>query len=257
MQFVIMHKTNANWEAGAIPSAELIARVGKLLAKLADAGVLIDAEGLRASSQGVRLRFSGGVRTVINGPFAGDNELPAGFSIVRARSLEEAIEWATRQANVLGDVEIDIRPVTEAWDIGMQPKPEDVTTRRYMVLRKATAATEAAVAPSPAERAGLERLFDETTRTGVHLISHTLRPSARGRRYKNTHDGISVMDGPFTESKELIAGYVVVSAESLEDADGWARAYIRTVDADEVDLRQIADPEQRFNSTESSATLQS
>jgi len=139
MRFIIMHKTNAHWEAGAIPSAELIGRVGTLLGHLAEAGVLSAAEGLRASSEGVRLRFSSGTRTVITGPFDRGNELPAGFSIVRVRSLEEATDWASEQAKVLGDIEIDIRPVTEPWDIGMGRKPANLTTRRYMVLRKATA----------------------------------------------------------------------------------------------------------------------
>ncbi len=67
----------------------------------------------------------------------------------------------------------------------------------------------------------------------------TLRPSARGRRYKNTRDGIRVIDGPFTESKELIAGYVIVQAESLDDAARWATRYLDVVEADEVDLREL------------------
>ena len=149
------------------------------------------------------------------------------------------MEWASRQAAVLGDVEIDIRPVTEAWDIGMIPKPEDVTTRRYMALRKATADSEAGVPLSPKQQAELERLIDETKRTGVHLATETLRPSARGRRYKNSRDGVRTMDGPFTESKELIAGYVIVSAESLEDAARCAMRYIAAVEADEVDLLEL------------------
>ena len=239
MRFIIMHKTNAHWEAGAIPSSELIARVGTLLGDLAKAGVLLGGEGLRASSEGVRLRFSGGTRTVINGPFDRGDELPAGFSIVRVRSLEEAIEWASRQATVLGDVEIDIRPVTDPWDIGMAPKPANLTTRRYMVLRKATAATEAGVAPSSGQRAALSQLIEETTRTSVHLVTESMRPSAKGRRYKNSRHGITVSDGPFSESKELIGGYVVVQVESLEDADRWARRYLDTVEADEVDLREL------------------
>src|SRR6187401_3016451 len=97
MRFIIMHTTNAHWESGAIPGPELIARVGTLLGEMAQAGVLLGAEGLRASAHGVRLKFAAGTRTVINGPFEGDNELAAGFSILRTRSLEEAIEWATRQ----------------------------------------------------------------------------------------------------------------------------------------------------------------
>jgi hypothetical protein len=239
MRFMIMHKTNAHWEAGAIPSPELIAQVGVLIGELAKANVLLGAEGLRASSHGVRLKFSGGARTVTKGPFAGDNELPAGFSILRVGSLDEAIEWASRQAAVLGDVEIDIRPVTEAWDIGMIPKPDNVTTRRYMALRKATADSEADVPLSPKQRAEMARLIDETQRTGVHLATETLRPSVRGRRYRNSRDGVRVTDGPFTESKELVAGYVIVSAASLEDAARWATRYIDAVEADEVDLREV------------------
>jgi len=239
MRFIIMHKTDARWEAGAIPSRELIARVGALIGELTKANVLLGAEGLRASSHGVRLRFSGGMRTVSKGPFKGENELPSGFSILRVESLEEAIEWASRQAAVLGDVEIDIRPVTEAWDIGMMPKPNNVTTQRYMALRKATAASEAGVELSPKQQAEMARLIDETQRTGVHLATEAIRPSARGRRYKNSRDGVRMTDGPFTESKELIAGYVMVSAESLEDAARWAMRYIEAVEADEVDLREL------------------
>jgi hypothetical protein len=239
MRFAIMHTTDARWESGESPGPELIARVGALLGGLAKAGALLGGEGLRATSEGVRLRFADGTRTVINGPFEGDNELPAGFSILRTRSLEDAIEWATRQADVLGDGEIDIRPVTEPSDIGMAAAPADVSTRRYMVLRKAGPSTEAGEAPSARQRTELGRLIDETTRSGIHILTETMRPSRRGRRYKNSRDGVSVYDGPFIETKELLAGYVIVAAASLEDAGRWAREYLRAVEADEVDVREL------------------
>jgi len=214
--------------------------VGALLGELGKARKLLGAEGLRATAEGVRVRFSSGTRSVVYGPFTGDHELPAGFSILRAPSLEAAIEWATRQAEVLGDVEVDIRPVTEPWDIGMAPKPEAVTTRRYMVLRKATSATEAGEAPTPEQRLALSRLIEETTRgTCVQLATETMRPSRRGRRYKNSRNGVSMFDGPFAESKELIAGYVIVSAESLDAAGGLVMKYLTAVEADEVDLREL------------------
>jgi hypothetical protein len=239
MRFIIMHKTNAHWEAGAIPTPELIGRVGGLLGQIAKAGALLAGEGLRPSSEGVRLTFSSGTKSVTNGPFERGNELPAAFSIVRTGSLDEAVEWASRQARVLGDGEVDIRPVTEPWDIGIGSRPPEITTRRYMVLRKATAATEAGIAPSSAQRAELARLVEETAPENVHLATETMRPSARGRRYKNSTNGVSVVDGPFTESKELIGGYVIVSAESLDAAGRWAAQYIDVVQADEVDLRQL------------------
>jgi hypothetical protein len=239
MQFIIMHKTSAQWEAGAIPSPELIARVENLLGALAKANVLLGGEGLRASSEGVRVTFSGGTRTIAKGPFTGEHELPAGFSIIRAASLDEAIEWATRQATVLGDVQIDIRPVTEPWDLGMSPRPSAVTTRRYMALRKATPRTEAGVSLSPNQQREMSRLIDETGSTGVHLTTVSLRPSAKGRRYRNSREGVRVIDGPFTESKELIAGYVIVSAPSLEHAGRVATDYIDAVGAEEVDVREL------------------
>jgi len=239
MPFIIMHKTSAHWESGAVPTPTLVARVGSFLGKLKHAGVLGGGEGLRASSQGVRLIFSAGKRTVIKGPFTGNNELPAGFTIVHAASLDEAVGWATRQAAVLGDVEIDIRPVTEPWDIGLGTKPEDVTTVRYMILRKATVETEDGTAPSGVQRSGMARLIEETTRTGLPTVTATIRPSSRGRRYKNSRNGIAIMDGPFVETKELLAGYVMVSADSLDGACQWAVPYLTTVGASEVDVLEL------------------
>jgi hypothetical protein len=235
MRFMIMHKTTAHWETGAVPSPAMIARVGGLIGELATAGVFVAGEGLRPSSQGVRLRFAGGARTVIEGPYDGGNALPAGFSIVRTESIAQAIEWASRQAEAFGDVEIDIRPVTEPWDIGMAAAPDDVVTRRFMVLRKATTTTEAGTAPDSTQRAALA-LAGETPE---HVVTETMRPSARGRRYKNSRDGVSVTDGPFAESKELIGGYVIVAAASLDEAGRWAERYIACVGAQEVDVREL------------------
>ena len=66
-----------------------------------------------------------------------------------------------------------------------------------------------------------------------------MRPGSRGRRYLNASSGISAFDGPFVESKELLGGYVIVSTPSMEDADRWAREYIRAVAAREVDLLEL------------------
>jgi hypothetical protein len=108
-----------------------------------------------------------------------------------------------------------------------------------LVLRKATSSTEAEVAPSSAQRAELARLIEETTRSGVHLSTETMRPSRRGRRYLNSRDGLSVYDGPFVETKELLAGFIVVSAPSLEDAGRWAEQYVDAVGAQSVELREL------------------
>lgn len=239
MRFIIMHKTDAHWEGGALPDSDLIARVGALLGELSSAGVLQAGEGLRPSAEGVRLRFAGGACEVVPGPFGGGNELPAGFSILRAASLDEAVEWATRESEILGDVEIDIRPVTEPWDIGLDTRPANLSTRRYMVLRKATAETEAGRSLSSAARSRLSQLIEATTRTGIHLATETMAPSRKGRRYKNSSNGVTFFDGPMVETKELLGGYVIVTTASLEEACRWAEQYIDAVGAEEVDVREL------------------
>ena len=235
---MIMHRTNAHWEAGAVPGPDLLARVGRLIQRMSQAGVLESAEGLRPSSEGVRVEFASGAHRIIPGPLDGTDDLPAGFTIVRARTLDEAIEW-TRQQVSGEDAGFDIRPVTEPWDIGLADPPADLTTRRYMIVRKSTPSTEAGETPPAPQRSALARAIEEATRRGVHVATEQMRPTRRGRRYKNSRDGINVYDGPFVETKELIGGYAIVSCPSFAAADRWAREYIRDVGAEEVDLREL------------------
>ena len=124
MRFLVMHKSNEENEAGIPPSPELVEEMGKLMEESARAGVLLAAEGVHPSSRGARLSFSGGRRTVTDGPFAEAKELIAGFAVLQVDSKEDAIEWATRFADVIGDVEIEVRQVIELSDIA----PEADTT---------------------------------------------------------------------------------------------------------------------------------
>jgi hypothetical protein len=240
MRFIIIHKTTARWEAGEVPDARLIASVGALIGDLQRAGVLRAGEGLRASSLGARLTVRGGVADVVPGPFAGSNELCAGFDIIRAATLDDAIAWARELGETLGDVEVDVRPVTEAWDIGLGKKPDDVTSRRFMVLRKATTDSEAGVALPAKTRDAIQALRQRAGDT--HLAAETMRPSARGRRCKNTSGGIAFTDGPFTESKELIAGYVIIEVPSLDEATRWCARYVTVVDTAEADVFELEAP---------------
>lgn len=239
MRFMIIHTTNEHWESGAIPDQALIERVGTILGSMANAGTLLGAEGLGPSAQGVRLRFAKGERTIIQGPLTGGNELPSGFSILRVRSIEGAIEWATRQAQITGDAEVDIRPVHEPWDVGMAPRPAGLSTRRYMVLRKATPETEAGAPLAAQARSALSALIGETTQAGLYLTGETMAPSRAGRRCLNTAAGKTFYDGPFAETKELLGGFVIVSAASLDDACRWVPGYIDAVGARTVDVRTL------------------
>ena len=129
MRFLIMHKSNEETEAGVPPSKELIEGMSKLIEESSRAGVLLSAEGVHPSSKGARLSFSGGGRTVTDGPFAEAKELIAGFAIVQVKSKEEAIEWATRFADVIGDVEIEIRQVIELSDFSPENVPPEAAAR--------------------------------------------------------------------------------------------------------------------------------
>ena len=125
MRFMILLKADRNTEAGALPSQELLAAMGKYNEELAKAGVLLAGEGLQPSSKGARVKFAGEKRTVTDGPFTETKELIAGFWLFQARSKEEAIEWVKRCPNPLdGEAEIEIRQVFEAEDFGPALTPE-------------------------------------------------------------------------------------------------------------------------------------
>src|SRR4051812_41325261 len=102
MKFMVMHKASAETEAEQLPSKELIANVGALVGAAIQDGTLIDAAGLRASSQRTRIRFAGGERVVQTGPYSGQNELLSSFAMLKVKSMPEAIEWASRFAKVAG-----------------------------------------------------------------------------------------------------------------------------------------------------------
>ena len=119
MRFMMIVKANKDSEAGKMPSEELLAAMGKYNEELMKAGVLLDLSGLQPSSKGARVRFSGGKRTLIDGPFAETKELIAGYWIIQVKSREEAIEWAMRVPaphGENGEGEIEIRQFFELED---------------------------------------------------------------------------------------------------------------------------------------------
>ncbi|HEX5438010.1 MAG TPA: YciI family protein [Gemmatimonadaceae bacterium] len=120
MRFMIIGKATKESEAGVPPTAEALAAMQKYNEELVKAGILLAAEGLAASSKGARVKFSGDTRTVIDGPFAETKELIAGFTIIQAKSLEEAIEWVKRAPNLSanGEAEVEIRKVMDIEDFG-------------------------------------------------------------------------------------------------------------------------------------------
>ncbi|MEV6669355.1 YciI family protein [Streptomyces sp. NPDC051162] len=118
-RFMMIVKATEESEAGVLPTKELVAEMGQYNEQLVKAGALLAADGLKASSEGARVSFSGGRPTVTDGPFAETKELIAGFWIIQVKDRDEALEWARRVP--FQDGEIEVRPVFEPTDF-----PEDV-----------------------------------------------------------------------------------------------------------------------------------
>ena len=132
MRFMVMVKASPNSEAGVMPGPEMFEAMGKYNEALVKAGIMKAGEGLHPSSKGARVHFSGANRTVIDGPFAETKELVAGYWLWNVKSMDEAVEWVRRCPNpMIGDSDIEIRPLFEMEDFGeaMTPELRDLETR--------------------------------------------------------------------------------------------------------------------------------
>jgi hypothetical protein len=126
MKVMVIVKATKNSEAGVMPSEKLFAEMGKYNEELVKAGIMLAGDGLQPSAKGKRIKFSGGQRRVIDGPFAETKELIAGYWVWQVRSMEEAVEWARRCPDPMPgeDSELEIRPFFEAEDFGEEFTPE-------------------------------------------------------------------------------------------------------------------------------------
>jgi hypothetical protein len=125
MRVMVIIKASKDSEAGVLPSQQLLTEMGKFNEELVKAGVMLAGEGLHASSKGKRVRFSGGKRTVIDGPFAETKELIAGFWLWQVKSMDEALEWVKRCPNPHNaEGEVEVRQVFEACEFGDELTPE-------------------------------------------------------------------------------------------------------------------------------------
>lgn len=127
MRFMILVKANKDSEAGVMPEEGLIAEMAAYHEELAKAGALLEASGLQPTSKGARIKYSGGRRTLVDGPFTESKELVAGYTVIKVKSREEAMDWAMRFPAPFGEgaeAEIEIRQLFEIEDFGSSESME-------------------------------------------------------------------------------------------------------------------------------------
>jgi hypothetical protein len=217
--------------------------MGAFIGEFAESGRFIDGAGLGASKTRTRLVFRGGQCTKKRGPYAGEHELPATLLVLKVRSLDEGLGWAERYGKILVDGEIELGKVTEPWDLGLMPEPENPPLQ-LLLVDKADQATESG-GRSPQQKAALSRLRTEMTRAGVLLRTVALEPSAKARRLVFSRNDLRVVDGPFVESKELIGGFAIMELANEEEAIAMCRRYAAILGGTlEIDLRVVDQSEE-------------
>ena len=235
MRYMVMHKVDAKMEAGEPPSQTIIREMGQLVGRSLKSGIFKDGAGLHRSASRARVTFHDGKPTVVRGPYAGDNELLASFAMITTSGIEQALELAGELGEAAGRRDVEVGPVVEGWDLNGSPRPANAP-HRFLLLVKADAAFEAGAAQPKAMRT----LYDRWKRDGVLQSEATLAPSKQGARYKVVSGERRWIDGPFAESKELVAGYSILEVDSLDDAKRFTAEYAAILGDNEVDIRAVA-----------------
>ncbi len=251
MRFMMMIKSNERAEAGEMPDEKLLSAMGAYNQTLAASGALLGGEGLQASSKGMRVRYSKGEVTVVDGPFAEAKEMLAGFWLIQVKSKDEAIAWAKRVPG--GEGQIELRPLYELTDFPadaseppggwrdqeremrdnaaatVQAAPQVARqpgTTRYMLMLASDRQTESGDLPSPETLSAMGALMGELAQSGGMLSGEGLKPSKTGARVKLAGEKRTVIDGPFAEAKEMIAGYVLIQTRTISEAVDFAKRWI-------------------------------
>lgn len=239
MRFMMMHKNDPNTEAGLMPGPKLMQEMGAFIGTHAQAGRFLDGAGLRGSKERTRLTFREGKSTVKHGPYAGETELPASVLLIRVDNCEQAIGWAERYGKILGNGEIELGAVTEPWDLGMAPKPENPPLQ-LLFIEKASEAMEKEGGRTSSQKAELTRLRTEMSKAGVLVKTFDLQPSSKAKRLTFKNHQLTTVDGPFAESKELLGGFSIMELSGFEEAVALCKPYAEILGGTlEIDLRLL------------------
>jgi hypothetical protein len=238
MRFIVMHKVDPEMEAGGPPDQAIIKSMGELVQGSLKEGTFLNGAGLHRSARRVRLDAHGNASY---GPYAGRNELCASFTMISAKSLDAAVGHARKLSSALGNAEIEIGPVVEPWDLGLMDKPA-TAPERFLFLCKSTAEDEAGDT-SAKHAAAVRTLSASLGDEGAVLAAESLAPSREGLRLPSPREDSkrTWVDGPFAESKELIAGFSLLQLPSLAEAVAWAERYAAILKVNQIDVRRVND----------------
>jgi hypothetical protein len=239
MRFMIMHKNDPHTEAGQPPPMDLVQKMGAFIGEYAQSGRLLDGAGLGASKTRTRLTFRDGTCTMKHGPYRGAHELPAAMLLLKVTTRQEGIGWAERYGKILGTGEIELGKVNEPWDIGLVPAPENPPLQ-LLLIEKADENS----ARSPKQKADLTRLQTEMMKAGVLMRATHLQSSAKAKRLEFINNDLRVIDGPFSESKELVGGFAVLELSGFDEAIAVCQRYAAILGGTlEIDIRTLVEPE--------------
>ena len=201
--------------------------------------------GLQLGSTGARVRFSAGKPTVLEGvPSA--KAAVAALTIIDVATKQEAIDWVKRLPAPDADEEIEIREggcpggvpaVTQSKSSGAQSGDAS----RFIIMLKADEKTEAGLVADEPRLAAMVKHNDAAVKAGVMLAGEGLQPSARGARVKFSGSKPAVIDGPFAEAKELVAGFWLIQVKSKDEAIEWVKRYPYPFDDAEIEIREVFD----------------
>ena len=271
MRVMMLLKSDAQSEAGVMPDTKALTDMGKYCETMVNAGVMLGGEGLHASSKGAKLRIVNSRTTVLDGPFAEAKEVVAGYFLLNVKSLAEAIEWAKKipcPDDIEGEGLIELRPLYEAEDFPISPeeqaggwRDQEIEARsswkaagpekglRWISFIKADKNTEAEMKANEKLLQEMGGLIGEMMAKEIMISGDGLRATKHGARVFVSKKSARVVDGPFAEAKELIAGFTVYRAKTKAEAIEWARRCLQIhidgtgIDAGEIEVRQVHEAE--------------
>ncbi|RSZ58118.1 hypothetical protein HF313_31850 [Massilia atriviolacea] len=260
MRYMLLRRSDPALEAGQPPSAAARAALAAYTRQMAEAGILHGCEHFLPSASGVRLSLADGRAAVLDGPFPRTQELIAGFAVIDVASREAALDWAARwPPGDGGPAEVEVRLSGcpgGCVDVHAAAGP-DAEGQRFAILLRSNRALEDEAAVARERLDALDAHNAAEARAGVLLGADGLRASAFGARVRLASGKLTVVDGPFTEIKEMIAGYWLIRAPSLAHAIAWAK---RNPYPDgppvEVEIRQLAEAAESAESAEAAETAE-